>query len=56
VRGDPIVAVQSDPPGLAGTLLMGLMRREKSGIANIGFESVTILLLCGGAAAFMLST
>lgn len=40
---------------LTGTLLMGLMRREKSGIANIGFESFMILVLYGGAVVFMLS-
>ncbi len=34
--------------------LMGLLRREAQGIANIGFESFTILVLYGGAAAFLL--
>jgi cation:H+ antiporter len=30
---------------MTGTLLLGLLRREKSGIANIGFESFAVLLL-----------
>lgn len=30
---------------LAGILLLGLLRREKSGIANIGFESFLVLVL-----------
>lgn len=34
---------------LTGTLLMGLLRRERSGIANIGFESFLVLLLYVGA-------
>jgi cation:H+ antiporter len=41
---------------LTGILLTGLLRREKSGIANIGFESFLILVLYGGAVAFMLSS
>jgi cation:H+ antiporter len=40
---------------LTGILLMGLIRREERGIANIGFESFLILVLYGGSAAFLLS-
>lgn len=39
---------------LIGILLMGLIRREKQGIANIGFESFFILLSYAGAALFLL--
>lgn len=42
------------PVLLTGILLMGLVRREQSGIANIGFESFLVLLLYAGAAALML--
>ncbi|BBL80001.1 cation transporter [Rubrobacter xylanophilus] len=38
---------------LTGLLLMGLLRREKHGIANIGFESFLILLLYLGSFAFL---
>lgn len=38
---------------LTGILLMGLVRREKSGIANIGFESFLILVLYVGAMLFL---
>lgn len=42
------------PVLLTGVLLMGLIRREKSGIANIGFESFFVLLLyCAGAALML---
>jgi cation:H+ antiporter len=34
---------------LIGILLMGLLRREERGIANIGFESFAILVLYIGA-------
>jgi cation:H+ antiporter len=37
-------------------VLMGLIRREKRGIANIGFESFFILLLYTGATLFLFST
>lgn len=33
---------------LTGILLLGLLRREKSGIANIGFESFLVILIYGG--------
>ncbi len=33
---------------LTSVLLLGLIRREKHGIANIGFESVLVLLIYGG--------
>lgn len=42
------------PVLLTGILLMGLVRREQSGIANIGFESFLVLLLYAGAAAAIL--
>ncbi len=38
---------------MVGTLLMGLVRREKRGIANIGFESFVILVTYTGAVIFM---
>ncbi len=41
---------------LIGILLMGLIRREKRGIANIGFESFFILLFYAGAAVFLFSS
>lgn len=34
---------------LNAILLLGLLRREKSGIGNIGFESFTVLILYAGA-------
>jgi cation:H+ antiporter len=30
---------------LTGLLLLGLLRREKYGVANIGFESLLIMIL-----------
>ena len=39
---------------LTGLLLLGLLRREKHGIANIGFESFLILVLYFGSFAFLL--
>jgi len=36
---------------MTGVLLLGLLRREKHGFANIGFESSVILALYGGAIA-----
>ncbi len=39
---------------LTGLLLLGLLRREKHGIANIGFESFLILILYFGSFAFLL--
>jgi cation:H+ antiporter len=39
---------------LTGILLMGLLRREEQGIANIGFEGVLILLFYGGAVTFLI--
>lgn len=38
---------------LMGILLMGLLRREKHGIANIGLESVTVPLVYIGAIAYL---
>jgi cation:H+ antiporter len=43
------------PVLLTGVLLMGLLRREKSGIANIGFESFFVLLLYAGGLLLMLA-
>ena len=56
LRGAPVVetpylafGLLMAPPALAillvGVLLVGLLRREKHGIANIGFESVLVLVL-----------
>ena len=39
---------------VTGVLLMGMVRREKSGIANIGFESFFVLLLYAAGAVLML--
>ncbi len=39
---------------LTGLLLLGLQRREKHGIANMGFESFLILVLYFGSFAFLL--
>ena len=39
---------------LTGLLLLGLLRREKHGIANMGFESLLILVLYLGSFAFLL--
>jgi cation:H+ antiporter len=41
---------------MTAVLLMGLVRREKRGIANIGFESVSILVLYVSALIFMFRT
>lgn len=38
---------------LTGLLLMGLLRREKHGVANIGFESFLVLVLYVGSFAFL---
>jgi len=38
---------------MSGIILLGLLRREKSGFANIGFESVLVLLLYLGAIAVL---
>lgn len=38
---------------LTATLLLGLLRRERHGFANIGFESVFILLLYAGGVAVL---
>lgn len=40
---------------LTSVLLLGLLRREKHGIANIGFESFLILLLYLGGVLTLLS-
>ena len=41
---------------LTSILIMGLVRREKSGIGNIGFESFFILVLYAGAIVFLFET
>ena len=38
---------------LAGVLLLGLLRREKHGIANIGFESMLVIVLYGLGAVYL---
>jgi len=38
---------------MSGIILLGLLRREKSGFVNIGFESVLVLLLYLGAIAVL---
>jgi cation:H+ antiporter len=38
---------------LTGILLLGLLRREERGIANIGFESFLVMVLYFGAAVFL---
>lgn len=35
--------------------MLGLLRREKHGVANIGFESFLILVLYIGSFAFLLA-
>ncbi|MBI1396881.1 MAG: sodium:calcium antiporter [Betaproteobacteria bacterium] len=44
------------PVVLTGVMLMGLVRREKRGIANIGFESFFVLLLYVCGAVVMLAS
>ena len=39
---------------MTAILLLGMLRREKRGIANIGFESFLIIVLYAGAAAYLL--
>jgi cation:H+ antiporter len=39
---------------LTGILLLGLLRREKSGIGNIGFESFLVIVLYLGAMAMLM--
>ena len=51
---DPAGGLTALPVLLTGILLMGLVRREQSGIANIGFKSFLVLLLYAGSAAMML--
>jgi cation:H+ antiporter len=41
---------------MTGVLLMGLVLREKHGVANIGFESVLVLLFYSGGIAVLLSS
>ncbi len=46
----------SVPILMTGVLLLGMLRREKHGIANIGFESVLVLALYVGAFAVLFAT
>lgn len=39
---------------MTGTLLLGMLRREASGFAGIGFESVGILALYAAGVAILL--
>ena len=41
--------------GLIAVLLLGLLRREKSGAGNIGFESVLVLAIYAGAILFQIA-
>lgn len=41
---------------LASILLMGLVRRERYGIANVGFESFLLLLFSAGGSAVIVTT
>ena len=34
---------------MTGVLLLGMLRRERTGIARIGFESVLVLVLYAGS-------
>ncbi len=43
------------PVLLTGILLMGMIRRERSGIGNIGFESFSVLVLYLGAAVLLMA-
>jgi cation:H+ antiporter len=52
--GSGALFVTALPVLLTGVLLMGLVRREKRGIANIGFESFFVLLLYAGGLVLML--
>ncbi|KKL47023.1 hypothetical protein LCGC14_2339730, partial [marine sediment metagenome] len=38
---------------MTGVLLLGMLRREKSGIGNIGFESALVLVLYAGSVALL---
>ena len=40
---------------MAAVLLLGLLRREKHGIGNIGFESVVVLVLYAGSVALLVA-
>ncbi len=40
---------------MAAVLLLGLLRREKYGIGNIGFESVVVLVLYAGSVALLVA-
>lgn len=63
VYGDSIygaMTVQDQTTGLiailmTGVLLLGLLRRQKSGIATIGFESALVLALYAGSVALILA-
>lgn len=52
--GDPTLVTIGMAQVLTGLVLMGLIRRERHGIANIGFESVLSLVLYVLGAAFLM--
>lgn len=41
---------------LTGILVLGMLRRERRGIANIGFESFLVIVLYLGGAAYLVAT
>lgn len=41
---------------MTGIILLGLLRRQKSGLTNIGFESILVLVFYGGAVAVLVYT
>lgn len=52
--GDLQVFIIAASQAMTGILLLGLLRREQSGIANIGFESFLVLVFYGAGAAILL--
>ena len=40
---------------MTGVLLLGMLRRERRGIANIGWESALVLALYAGSIAVILA-
>jgi cation:H+ antiporter len=54
-----ITAVQSAWLALSllmvAVLLLGLLRRERHGVANIGFESLVVLVLYAGGVALLVA-
>lgn len=52
---DPILAMLAVAIVMSAVLVMGMIRRERHGIMNIGFESFAVLVLYAGAVALLLS-